>query len=231
MVMSMVLPVLTAAAMGAGLARLTFLMLDLFEDEATPEGMDARIAALDQLMRRLVKPKTIETSCENDDSTGVYKPKEWPTLTVRDLLSSEVENNCGPCVQSREDEEEGPVRFVKASQFTSKLLTDEGAVERRPCATSTAAAAAAAASAASRDDGDEGNCYICFERNSNSILLPCGHSGVCYQCAIENVARCETCPCCRHSVNQVVVYDRDSVRRDGDSLVYSVIGPGMVKAS
>jgi len=224
--MSMVLPVITAAAMGAGFARLTFLMFDLFEDE-NGGTMDARIAALDTLMRRMVKPKTIVTSADGDDATGVYRAAAWPAISVKDLFYAEVDKNCGPaCVTHPEDQDEGPVKFVRESQFTKRLMTDEGAVEgdgdaqsapeRPPC----------------DHGGEDGSCYICFERDMNSILLPCGHSGVCYQCAIENVARCETCPCCRQAVDQVVVYDAATKRRDADgNHVYSVIGPGAVKSS
>ena len=178
-VMSMVLPVITAAAMGAGFARLTFLMFDLFEDE-NGGTMDARIAALDTLMRRMVKPKTIVTSADGDDATGVYRAAAWPAISVKDLFYAEVDKNCGPaCVTHPEDQDEGPVKFVRESQFTKRLMTDEGAVE------GDGDTAAAPERPSCDHGGEDGSCYICFERDMNSILLPCGHSGVCYQCAIE----------------------------------------------
>ena len=121
-VMSMVLPVITAAAMGAGFVRLTFLMFDLFEDE-NGGTMDARIAALDTLMRRMVKPKTIVTSADGDDATGVYRAAAWPAISVKDLFYAEVDKNCGPaCVTHPEDQDEGPVKFVRESQFTKRLI-------------------------------------------------------------------------------------------------------------
>ena len=65
----------------------------------------------------------------------------------------------------------------------------------------------------------------------DSVHLPCGHAGICYSCAIENVARCETCPCCRAAVDQVVVYDRASRRTRGKDAIFRVVGPGAVKTS
>ena len=50
-----------------------------------------------------------------------------------------------------------------------------------------------------------GNCQICFEDDAvaDSVLLPCGHGGVCRECADKLVARDPQCHMCRHKVLRV----------------------------
>ena len=76
-----------------------------------------------------------------------------------------------------------------------------------------------------------GLCYICCDRPMDSVLLPCGHSGACYACAVENVARTELCPCCRGAVDQIVVYDPASRKDEDGNAVFRVVGPGPVERS
>jgi hypothetical protein len=57
-------------------------------------------------------------------------------------------------------------------------------------------------------------CYVCCERNRDSVLQPCGHGGLCYECAVElaqtpPLGRHEQdalpkCPLCRANVTQVI---------------------------
>jgi hypothetical protein len=50
-----------------------------------------------------------------------------------------------------------------------------------------------------------GHCQICFEDDAvaDSVLLPCGHGGVCRECADKLVARDPQCHMCRHKVLRV----------------------------
>ncbi|KAJ8609193.1 hypothetical protein CTAYLR_008430 [Chrysophaeum taylorii] len=50
-------------------------------------------------------------------------------------------------------------------------------------------------------------CLICADRDADAVLLPCGHSRVCYGCALEVLSAKNACPVCRKSVDQVVIYD------------------------
>jgi len=43
-------------------------------------------------------------------------------------------------------------------------------------------------------------CKICFEKESNSVLLPCNHSSLCYECA----SSITICPICREEVSQII---------------------------
>jgi DNA repair exonuclease SbcCD ATPase subunit len=51
---------------------------------------------------------------------------------------------------------------------------------------------------------DEKSCKICSEKDKfrNSVFLPCGHSGCCYECA-KSLTQ-PFCPWCRHPINLVV---------------------------
>ena len=46
----------------------------------------------------------------------------------------------------------------------------------------------------------EDACTLCFDRPSAAALHPCGHSGICVECA----AQLERCPLCRAKVASVV---------------------------
>ena len=45
------------------------------------------------------------------------------------------------------------------------------------------------------------NCAVCFEAYANSVFLPCGHGGLCFDCSIEIVEKGRICYLCRTYVN------------------------------
>jgi hypothetical protein len=57
-------------------------------------------------------------------------------------------------------------------------------------------------------------CYVCCERQRDSVLQPCGHGGLCYECAVEvlqtpplavrDAESLPKCPLCRANVNEVL---------------------------
>jgi len=50
---------------------------------------------------------------------------------------------------------------------------------------------------------DSNLCQICFEKPVNTVLVPCGHSGLCMECA--QAIHSQPCPFCRRSISKVVV--------------------------
>ena len=56
---------------------------------------------------------------------------------------------------------------------------------------------------------DSNSCMVCLERPSNAVLLECGHSGVCVDCACALWAQSRRCPVCRKGFAAVVrIVDR-----------------------
>ena len=45
--------------------------------------------------------------------------------------------------------------------------------------------------------GNDKMCNICFERESNSAFMPCGHGSICNKCAVEIFDKRGVCPLCR----------------------------------
>ena len=54
---------------------------------------------------------------------------------------------------------------------------------------------------------EENLCYVCYEKESDSIFMSCGHGGVCYSCAIALIERKNECVECRSEVQSIVKLD------------------------
>ena len=50
-------------------------------------------------------------------------------------------------------------------------------------------------------------CYICFSEPANSVLLDCGHGGICVSCAIDSMKKNNQCFLCRSVVHQIIEID------------------------
>lgn len=48
-------------------------------------------------------------------------------------------------------------------------------------------------------------CVICCDKSSNSVILPCGHAGLCYTCAMEVWKTSEHCHFCRSKIVQILL--------------------------
>lgn len=49
--------------------------------------------------------------------------------------------------------------------------------------------------------GEDNMCLVCFDRPSNSVFLPCGHSGICDLCGMDiykKTMKCHLCQSVRH---------------------------------
>jgi hypothetical protein len=49
------------------------------------------------------------------------------------------------------------------------------------------------------DEAVSGECVICFNHTRDSVIIPCGHFYVCYECGIQ----CTICPICRGEIEKV----------------------------
>jgi hypothetical protein len=48
------------------------------------------------------------------------------------------------------------------------------------------------------------NCSVCIDKAADSVMMPCGHGGLCNECAIMMWQRTESCYLCRSSIEKVV---------------------------
>jgi Zinc finger, C3HC4 type (RING finger) len=87
---------------------------------------------------------------------------------------------------------------------------------------SSSAAAAAAAASSSTVGRTTSTCALCFERDSDTLYLPCGHFGSCSVCA-EQMKEANECPFCRQPIqsrkrvyNCSLVIDNDDSDDDDD---------------
>lgn len=47
------------------------------------------------------------------------------------------------------------------------------------------------------------SCQICFEYDHSTVMLPCGHGGVCWDCGVQMYALTGECPMCRNKIDLV----------------------------
>ena len=66
---------------------------------------------------------------------------------------------------------------------------------------------------------DENLCSICFSEPASTVLLDCGHGGICLTCAIDSMKKNNHCLFCREKVVQIIEID---VRDLGNGL-YKVV--------
>lgn len=52
----------------------------------------------------------------------------------------------------------------------------------------------------------EHSCQICFEQDHSSVMLPCGHGGVCWDCGLQMYALTGECPMCRNKIDLVCMH-------------------------
>lgn len=70
-------------------------------------------------------------------------------------------------------------------------------------------------------------CSICFDMEEDSVFIPCGHGGICMNCAVTSYIYSLRCPFCRLHPDQIVNIgppDQRIVLPNGDTVV-PVVGP------
>lgn len=60
---------------------------------------------------------------------------------------------------------------------------------------------------------DDSLCTICYSQKSNTVLLDCGHGGICIDCATDTMKKNNHCLFCRARVVQIIEIDTDEIKR------------------
>eukprot|EP01017_Pseudomicrothorax_dubius_P025024 TRINITY_DN2667_c0_g1_i1.p1 TRINITY_DN2667_c0_g1~~TRINITY_DN2667_c0_g1_i1.p1 ORF type:complete len:274 (+),score=50.13 TRINITY_DN2667_c0_g1_i1:82-822(+) len=63
-------------------------------------------------------------------------------------------------------------------------------------------------------DQSVSTCLVCFDRSPDAVVMPCGHGGLCYDCAVEIWEKTEECYLCRKPVTQILQIDLASRNAD-----------------
>ena len=61
-----------------------------------------------------------------------------------------------------------------------------------------------------------GACLVCYDSPRNAVIMPCGHGGVCYQCAVQMWKSSGMCHLCRITIEAVCEV---AIAREGEAQV------------
>ena len=56
----------------------------------------------------------------------------------------------------------------------------------------------------SSGNGQDNDCAICMDKSRNSVLRPCNHMIICYECSMLLLNRQDNCPVCRVRIEEVI---------------------------
>jgi hypothetical protein len=73
----------------------------------------------------------------------------------------------------------------------------------------------AAENAGQKDDTteEESICSVCFSEPASTVLLDCGHGGICLNCALDSMKKNNLCPFCRQKVVQIIQIQTTEIRK------------------
>lgn len=60
---------------------------------------------------------------------------------------------------------------------------------------------------------DDSLCTICYSQKSNTVLLDCGHGGICIDCATDTMKKNNHCLFCRARVIQIIEIETSEIKR------------------
>ncbi|CAM9180879.1 unnamed protein product [Ectocarpus sp. 8 AP-2014] len=69
----------------------------------------------------------------------------------------------------------------------------------------------------------EHSCQICFDQDHSTVMLPCGHGGLCWDCGLQIYALTEECPMCRTKIELLVQLDGEKRRYEGEDEYVSAL--------
>ncbi len=61
---------------------------------------------------------------------------------------------------------------------------------------------------------EEVACALCFDAKADTVLMECGHGGICFRCGSKLLRLKGNCPMCRESV--ALILRLDNIVRPGD---------------
>ncbi|CAM9469931.1 unnamed protein product [Discosporangium mesarthrocarpum] len=71
----------------------------------------------------------------------------------------------------------------------------------------------------------EHSCKICYDALYDTVVLSCGHGGMCWECALNICVLTNECPMCRLKIKQLVQISPSTTRTEGYDTYVPVVGP------
>ena len=92
---STILPLATAGLLGAGMARLSYILMDVLDDDSSEARTDQRIRLLDRVMRLKAKPGVVVVEASDADvDGGLYRPEDWRSEQIQDYAARTCQTAC-----------------------------------------------------------------------------------------------------------------------------------------
>jgi len=60
-------------------------------------------------------------------------------------------------------------------------------------------------------ESDKSVCSICMEKDTNAVLMGCGHGNMCLDCAVCICCKNNACPFCRKEIGQIVSVSTEKI--------------------
>ena len=103
------------------MARLSYILMDVLDDDSSEARTDQRIRLLDRVMRLKAKPGVVVVEASDADvDGGLYRPEDWRSEQIQDYAARTCQTaclaaDCQTCVGAEPDE--GRVAFVTERRF------------------------------------------------------------------------------------------------------------------
>ncbi|KAH8739857.1 hypothetical protein FG386_002076 [Cryptosporidium ryanae] len=74
-----------------------------------------------------------------------------------------------------------------------------------------------------QDGSQEIICIICCDNNFEAVFLPCGHGGICSNCALKEFYRIGLCPTCRQATSAIAAYKNQTIQTKHSDKISAII--------
>ncbi len=149
-----------------------------------------------QLIKKLKINIYAENSDEEDFGFFLNYSEESQILERKHSLKPQENSSVSYFTKS------SPTYFVKIEEGEEKLFAKETQENK---------------------ETEESLCYICEINQPNTILMGCGHGGMCLDCAKASILKKNNCMECRRPVDSIYKIEKDNLKQVEANQVFSVI--------
>ena len=146
-----------------------------------------------------------------DASLKIQKPRQ-----IKNVLNTERLRKAEEKLRNgRRDNTYTPMKFLKAARYSFATSNKRYFEQVQAILTDDPLLGGHSDSEEAQEPADHvqqgGDCGVCMDRASNTVLVPCGHNNICYDCAAlvfhnenENMPPPPKYPVCREEITQFI---------------------------